>query len=78
MSRTYRNLEGMNRCALRHPKTSNERKTLIGLLKDIEVEDYEFSGINHLQHRLSKVPTANYDKVVSAYYQEDFKLHYEV
>jgi hypothetical protein len=55
MSRTYRNLEGMNRCALRNPRTSNERKSLIGLLQDINVEEYEISGLNHLHHRLSNV-----------------------
>jgi hypothetical protein len=74
MSRTYRKLEGMNRCALRHPKTSNERRNLIGILQDIYVEDYQISGLNHLHHRLSNCPTANYDKVVSGYYQEDYNL----
>jgi hypothetical protein len=74
MARTYRDLEGMNRCALRHPKTSNERKNLIGILQDLQYEDYQISGLNHLHHRLSKVPTANYDKVVSGYYQEDYKV----
>jgi hypothetical protein len=73
MSRTYRNLEGINRCALRHPKTSNERKHLIGILQDNQYEDYQISGLNHLHHRLSNCPTANYDKVVSGYYQEDYK-----
>ena len=73
MSRTYRNLEGMNRCALRKPKTSNERKTLIGLLQDNYVEEYEISGLNHLHHRLSNCPTANYDRVISGYLQEDYK-----
>jgi hypothetical protein len=74
MSRTYRNLEGMNRCAFRNPKTSNERKNLIGLIQDNYVEEYEISGLNHLHHRLSKCPTAWDDKVVSAYYQQDFKI----
>ena len=74
MSRTYRNLEGMNRCALRNPKTSNERKSLIGILQDNLEEDYYLSGVNHLHHRLSKVPTANYDKVISGYYQQDFNI----
>ncbi len=74
MARTYRNLEGMNRCALRNPKTANERKNIIGLINDINVEGYEISGLNHLHHRLSNCPTANYDKVVSGYYQEDYKV----
>jgi hypothetical protein len=74
MSRTYRNLEGINRCALRNPKTSNERKHLIGILKDNQYEDYQVSGLNHLHHRLSNCPTANYDKVISGYYQEDYNI----
>jgi hypothetical protein len=74
MSRTYRKLEGMNHCALRHPKTTNEIKNLVGILQDIQHEDYQISGINHLHHRLSKVPTAWDDKVIGAYYQEDYKL----
>jgi hypothetical protein len=74
MSRTYRNLDGMSRCALRHPKTSNERKSLIGLLQDNYVEEYEISGLNHIHHRLANCPTAWDDKVVSGYYQEDYKV----
>lgn len=74
MSRTYRNLKGMNRCALRNPKTANERKNIIGLINDINVEGYEISGLNHLHHRLSKCPTAWDDKVISGYYQEDYKV----
>jgi len=74
MSRTYRNLNGINHCALRHPKTANERKHLIGILQDNQYEDYSISGLNHIQHRLSNCPTANYDKVVSGYYQEDYNF----
>lgn len=74
MSRTHRNTEGMNRCALRRPKTSNERKNLMGILQDNQYEDYQISGINHLHHRLSNCPTAWDDKVVSAYYQEDYDV----
>lgn len=74
MSRTYRKIDYIRKSALRHPKTSNERKTLIGILQDNQYEDYSISGLNHLQHRLSNCPTANYDKVVSGYYQEDYKF----
>jgi two-component SAPR family response regulator len=73
MSRTYRNLEVMNRCALRNPKTSNERKNLIGIIQDNYIEEYEISGVNHLRSRLTNCPTANYDKVISAYYQESYR-----
>ena len=74
MSRTFRNTEGMNKCALRNPKTANERKNIIGLLQDINVEEYEISGVNHLHHRLANCPTAWDDKVVSAYYEKDYKF----
>jgi sulfur relay (sulfurtransferase) complex TusBCD TusD component (DsrE family) len=67
MSRTYRNLEGINRCALRRPKTSNERKNIIGLIKDNCIEGYQISGLNHLHHRLANCPTAWDDKLISGY-----------
>ncbi len=74
MARTYRNLNGINKGALRHPKTSNERKSLIGLLQDNFVEEYEISGLNHLHHRLANCPTAWDDKIISGYLQEDYKF----
>jgi hypothetical protein len=67
MSRTYRNLNDINKCVLRHPKTANERKNLIGLLQDNYVEEYEISGLNHLHHRLVNCPTAWDDKLISGY-----------
>jgi len=67
MARTYRNLIGMNRCALRNPRTTNERKALMSLLQDIRTEDYEISGVNHLQRRLSRCPTTWDDLIVSGY-----------
>ena len=73
MARTYRNLEGMNRCALRKPKTSNERKYIIGLINDNYVEGYEISGLNHLHYRLANCPTSWDDQVISGYRQEDYK-----
>ena len=73
MARTYRNLEGINRCALRKPKTANERKYIIGLINDSYVEGYEISGLNHLHHRLANCPTAWEDQISSAFYQEDHK-----
>lgn len=76
MSRTYRNLVGINKCALRKPKTKNERKKLIGLIHDISVEDYQISGINHLHHRLSNCPTSNYDRVISGYFENYDKSKY--
>jgi hypothetical protein len=73
MARTYRNLEGIHKCALRKPKTANERKHIIGLINDNYVEGYEISGLNHLHHRLANCPTAWDDQVISGYYQQDYK-----
>lgn len=73
MARTYRNLEGMNRCALRRPRTSNERRQILALIHDVKTEDYEISGLNHLHHRLANCPTAWDDQVISGYYQQDYK-----
>ncbi len=72
MSRTFRK-KHYNSCALRHPKTSNEIRQLKTLIDDLKDCDYSISGMNHLHHRLSKVPTAWDDQVVSAYYEMDYK-----
>lgn len=73
MARTYRNLDGMNRCALRRPRTSNERKKLIAMIHDNQFEDYPISGLNHIHHRLSNCPTSWDDLIISGYRQEDYK-----
>lgn len=74
MSRTYRNIQNINRCALRSPKTSNERKQLIAMIQDNQYEDYPISGMNHIHHRLSNCPTSWDDLVVSGYLQQDYKF----
>ena len=74
MARTYRNLKGMNRCALRNPKTTNERKTLIGLLQDNYVEEYQISGINRLHSRLANCVSSWDDIVISGYKEMDYKI----
>lgn len=74
MSRTYRNIQNINRCALRNPKTSNERKQLTAIIQDNQYEDYPISGMNHIHHRLSNCPTANDDQVVSGYLEQDYKF----
>lgn len=71
MSRTFRK-KNYNSCALRNPKTSNEIRQLKTLIEDLKDEDYTISGINHLHHRLSKVPTAWDDIVTSAHYETDY------
>lgn len=72
MSRTYRK-KHYHSCALRNPKTQSEIKQIKSLLQDQQDEDYTISGVNHLHHRLSVLPTANDDLVVSAYYESDYK-----
>lgn len=74
MARTHRNLEGMNGCALRKPKTTNERRILNGIICDSWYEDYKISGLNRLHHRYSNSPTAWDDLVISGYRQEDWKV----
>jgi hypothetical protein len=40
MSRTYRNPHHHN-CALRHPKTTSQRREVAGLLADIKAGEYD-------------------------------------
>ena len=72
MSRTFRN-KTYNRCALRHPKTSQEIRQITHLLDDLKEEDYTISGVNHLHRRLN-LPTSWDDQVVSAYYESDYEV----
>ena len=71
MSHTYRK-QFYQKCALRKPKTSQERKQLLAILDEVELQEYEISGINHMHHRLSKLPHANDDVVIAAYYEQDY------
>lgn len=73
MSRTYRNLQGVNRRYFRKPRTFSEIKDLSGFLVDNTIEEYPISGLNHLHSRLSECPTSWDDKVVSGYLQTDYK-----
>jgi hypothetical protein len=73
MSRTYRKTEGIHRYALRYPHTFSEIKQLDGLLHEEDLEDLPFSGLNHIKARERNLPTSWDDKVVSAYYQEDYR-----
>jgi hypothetical protein len=72
MSRTYRSKEGIDRYALRYPHTFSEIKKLDGLLHEEDLEGLPFSGLNHIKAREHNLPTSWDDKVVSAYYQEDY------
>ncbi len=71
MSRTFRNRH-FHPGALRNPKTQNEIKQIQFILTDIQDEEYNLSGMNHLHHRLASIPTAWDDLVVSAYYESDY------
>lgn len=70
MSKTYRNTEGINRNAIRFPKTENERKQLNGILHDEEFLEFPVSGFNHMKAREKHLPSSWDDKIVSAYYQQ--------
>jgi hypothetical protein len=75
MSRTNRNLEGMHRCAFRYPKTKNERTQLDTILHDNELMELPVSKVNHMKARGHNLPSAWDDKIVSGYYQQDYKLN---
>lgn len=68
MSRTHRK-QSYNPCALRKPKTRQEIKQISNLLDDLKEQDYSISGVNHLHHRLSVLPTDWDDIVTSSYYE---------
>jgi len=74
MSRTYRKTEGMHHQALRYPHTFSEIKKLDGVLHEEDLEGLPFSGLNHIKAREHNLPTSWDDKVISAYYEEDFKF----
>lgn len=70
MSRTYRK-DHYNKAALRKPKTRKEIKQLSNILDDVKSGEYEISGVNHLHHRLSALPTDWDDIVISAYFEKN-------
>jgi hypothetical protein len=74
MSRTYRNTDGMHKYALRYPKTENERKQLDGVLHDCELFEFPVSKFNHMRSRENNLPSCWDDKVISAYYQQDYEV----
>ena len=67
MARTYRNIQNINKCALRRPKTSNERKQLTAIIQDNQFEGYQISGMNHIHHRLLNCPTAWDDNTIGCW-----------
>lgn len=73
MSRTYRKTENMHRYAYRFPHTFNEIRQLDAVLHEEDLEGLPVSGLNHMRSRERNLPTSWDDKVVSAYYQENYK-----
>jgi hypothetical protein len=74
MSRTFRKTDGLYSGALRFPHTFNEIRQLEGILHEEDLEGLPISGLNHIRAREHNLPTAWDDKVVSAYYEEDYKF----
>ena len=69
MSRTFRNLEGMHKGALRFPHTFNEIRQLDGILHEEDLEGLPVSGLNHMKSREHTLPTSWNDITISAYYE---------
>lgn len=69
MSRTFRNIDGIRRLALRRPKTFGEIKKLDGILHNEDLTSLIISGFNRLRSREHSLPTLWGDKVASAYYE---------
>jgi hypothetical protein len=69
MSRTFRNLEGMHKGALRVPHTFNEIRQLDGILHEEDLEGLPVSKVNHMKSREHTLPTSWNDITISAYYE---------
>lgn len=63
MSRTYRK----NHSYFRKPKVQNERKQISKILSEVQSEEYQVSGINHLKQRLN---VSDFEVYNSSYYQD--------
>jgi hypothetical protein len=70
MSRTYRK-KSFNKCALRNPKTFNEKRNIDSIITDKEVMEFEISGINRIKARRS-IPSHWDDIVTSSHYETDY------
>jgi hypothetical protein len=71
MSRTYRK-KSFNKCALRNPKTFNEKKNIDFIITDKEVMEFGISGINRIKARRSSIPSHWDDIVTSSHYETDY------
>lgn len=73
MSRTHRQTS-YNSCALRSPKTLNEKRQIDSFLTDDETMEFQISGLNRIRSRRS-IPTHHDDIVCSSYYETDYDNH---
>lgn len=71
MSRTYRK-NSFNKCALRHPHTTNEKRQLDAILHNEDLSQVNLDKVNRMKSRCGpKLPTVYDDIVASSYYQND-------
>jgi hypothetical protein len=73
MSRTYRK-NSFNKCALRHPHTTNEKRQLDAILHNEDLSEVNLDKVNRIKSRCGhsgNLPTVYDDIVASSYYQND-------
>lgn len=73
MSRTYRK-DSYNKCALRKPHSTNEKRQLDAILHDEDTKYMPIDKVNRMQSRFGgsgDLPTAWDDIVTSSHYQND-------
>ena len=70
MSRTYRKIDREG-CYFRRFKTLNEKKQIESIQTDPELKEYKLGKINRLNRF---IPDAYEDVVISAYYEQDYKI----
>jgi hypothetical protein len=70
MSRTTRKVS-FNSCALRNPKTFNEKRQIDSIITDEDTMDYPISKMNRILSRRS-IPSHWDDEVCSSYYETDY------
>jgi hypothetical protein len=72
MSRTHRKTS-YNKCALRSPRTFNEKRQIDEIITDDEVMEFPISKMNRILNRRA-IPTHHDDVVTSSHYQMDYNV----
>jgi hypothetical protein len=72
MSRTFRK-KSFNSCALRSPKTFNEKRNIDSIVTDSEMMEFNVSKLNRIKNRRS-IPSHRDDIVTSSHYQTDYNV----